>query len=53
MYIDMVAEMHRPLIWMGSSRRDLRGFPQQVRRDMDLIHQRWAEVERVHRERQN
>ena len=24
----------RPLIWMGSSRRDLRGFPRQVRRDM-------------------
>jgi phage-related protein len=24
----------RPLIWMGSSRRDLRGFPRQVRRDI-------------------
>lgn len=24
----------RPLIWMGSSRRDLRGFPRQVRRGL-------------------
>ncbi len=24
----------RPLIWVGSSRRDLRGFPRQVRRDI-------------------
>jgi phage-related protein len=23
----------RPLIWVGSTRRDLRGFPRQVRRD--------------------
>lgn len=27
-------EMERPLVWMGSSRRDLRGFPRQVRRDI-------------------
>ena len=26
--------MERPLIWMGSSRRDLRGFPAAVRRDI-------------------
>ena len=24
----------RPIIWMGSSRRDLRGFPRHVRRDI-------------------
>jgi len=24
----------RPVIWMGSTRRDLRGFPPQVRRDI-------------------
>ena len=24
----------RPLLWIGSSRRDLRGFPRQVRRDI-------------------
>jgi phage-related protein len=24
----------RPLIWMGSSRRDLRGFPREVRRNI-------------------
>lgn len=29
-----MAEGERPLIWMGSSRRDLRGFPRAVRRDM-------------------
>ncbi|MGO9210542.1 MAG: type II toxin-antitoxin system RelE/ParE family toxin [Terriglobales bacterium] len=28
------AELERPLIWMGSSRRDLRGFPRPVRRDI-------------------
>jgi len=27
-------EAERPLIWVGSSRRDLRGFPRQVRRDI-------------------
>ena len=26
----------RPLIWIGSSRRDLRGFPRKVRRDIGL-----------------
>jgi phage-related protein len=30
----MMPEVERPLIWMGSSRRDLRGFPRQVRRDI-------------------
>jgi phage-related protein len=30
----MVARAERPLIWMGSSRTDLRGFPRQVRRDI-------------------
>lgn len=24
----------RPLVWIGSSRRDLRGFPRQVKRDI-------------------
>ncbi|MFI5088678.1 MAG: type II toxin-antitoxin system RelE/ParE family toxin [Terriglobales bacterium] len=28
------AELGRALTWMGSSRRDLRGFPRQVRRDI-------------------
>ena len=27
-------EQERPLIWVGSSRRDLRAFPRQVRRDI-------------------
>ncbi len=27
-------EAERPLIWVGSSRRDLRSFPRQVRRDI-------------------
>ncbi len=30
----MVTGTARPLIWMGSSRRDLRGFPRQVRRGL-------------------
>jgi phage-related protein len=30
----MVPEWERPLVWIGSSRRDVRGFPQQVRRDI-------------------
>jgi phage-related protein len=30
----MMTGTERPLIWMGSSRRDLRGFPRQVRRDI-------------------
>jgi len=29
-----MAALERPLIWIGSSRRDLRGFPRQVRRDV-------------------
>ena len=29
-----MADIQRPLIWMGSSRRDLRAFPRQVRRDI-------------------
>lgn len=29
-----MTESDRPLIWIGSSRRDLRGFPRQVRRDI-------------------
>jgi len=28
----MLAGVERPLVWIGSSRRDLRGFPRQVRR---------------------
>jgi phage-related protein len=26
--------IERPIIWIGSSRRDLRGFPREVRRDI-------------------
>ncbi len=29
-----MAGAERPLIWVGSTRRDLRGFPRQVRRDI-------------------
>ena len=29
-----MAGSERPLVWIGSSRRDLRGFPRQVRRDV-------------------
>ena len=34
MYIFILSDIERPLIWMGSSRRDLRAFPRQVRRDI-------------------
>jgi phage-related protein len=34
MYMRIMAETVRPLFWMGSSRRDVRSFPQQVRRDI-------------------
>jgi phage-related protein len=27
---------HRPLVWIGSSRTDLRGFPREVRRDIGV-----------------
>lgn len=27
-------ELERPVVWMGSSRKDLRRFPRQVRRDI-------------------
>jgi phage-related protein len=30
----MMSDIERPLIWMGSSRRELRSFPRQVRRDI-------------------
>jgi phage-related protein len=30
----MMEDEERPLVWMGSSLRDLRGFPRQVRRDI-------------------
>jgi phage-related protein len=30
----MMAGAVRPLVWVGSSRRDLRGFPQEIRRDI-------------------
>jgi len=29
-----MAESERPIIWVGSSRRDLRAFPRDVRRDI-------------------
>ncbi|MFZ0960506.1 MAG: type II toxin-antitoxin system RelE/ParE family toxin [Terriglobia bacterium] len=29
-------EFERPMVWIGSSRRDLRGFPRVVRRDIGL-----------------
>jgi phage-related protein len=29
-----MAETERPIVWVGSSRRDLRAFPRQVRRDI-------------------
>jgi phage-related protein len=28
--------LERPVIWVGSSRRDLRGFPREVRREIGL-----------------
>ena len=30
----MVSRHAKPIVWMGSSREDLRGFPEQVRRDI-------------------
>ena len=32
--LSSMPQSERPLIWVGSSRRDLRGFPRQVRRDI-------------------
>jgi phage-related protein len=32
----MMSEAERPLVWVGSSRKDVRGFPRQVRRDIGL-----------------
>jgi len=32
----MASESERPIVWIGSSRRDLRGFPRGVRRDIGL-----------------
>ena len=29
-----MAESERPIVWLGSSRRDLRAFPREVRRDI-------------------
>ncbi|MGO9124333.1 MAG: type II toxin-antitoxin system RelE/ParE family toxin [Terriglobales bacterium] len=29
-----MAELERPIVWIGSSRRDLRAFPREVRRDI-------------------
>lgn len=29
-----MSENPKPIVWMGSSREDLRGFPEQVRRDI-------------------
>ena len=29
-----MAPTERPIVWIGSSRRDLRGFPREVRRDI-------------------
>jgi len=29
-----MAESERPIVWMGSSRKDLREFPREVRRDI-------------------
>jgi phage-related protein len=31
-----VNELERPLVWLGSSRRDLRVFPRQARREIGL-----------------
>ncbi len=31
-----VSESTRPLVWLGSSRRDLRAFPREVRREMGV-----------------
>ncbi|MCU0252046.1 MAG: hypothetical protein MUE61_17755 [Vicinamibacterales bacterium] len=52
-----------PITWLGSSRANVKRFPQQVRRDMgnalyaaqrgevDLIRRRLADAERRHRQR--
>jgi phage-related protein len=32
----MAHEPERPVVWIGSSRRDLRGFPRKIRRDIGL-----------------
>lgn len=31
-------DVERPVFWVGSSRRDLRGFPREVRRDIGRAH---------------
>lgn len=34
MYLCIVPELERPLIWLGSTRNDLRAFPRSVRREI-------------------
>lgn len=33
-YIDIMADELKPIVWIGSSRRDLKAFPKQVRSDI-------------------
>lgn len=43
----MAGTTQKPIIWMGSSKKDLREFPKEVRQDIGVaLH--WAEQGRVH-----
>lgn len=43
----MAGTPQKPIIWMGSSKKDLREFPKEVRQDIGVaLH--WAEQGRVH-----
>ncbi len=39
----------RPVIWVGSSRRDLRGFPREVRREIGQALYTAQQVKPIHR----
>lgn len=33
-YLDIMNDLERPVVWLGSCRRDLRSFPREVRREI-------------------
>lgn len=43
----MADEARKPIVWMGSSQKDLREFPADVRRDIGTALY-WAETGRIH-----
>lgn len=43
----MAGETRKPIVWMGSSQRDLRAFPAEVRKEIGTALY-WAETGRIH-----